>query len=182
MILDAFRLTDRVAIVTGSGHGIGRAIALALADAGAHVVCSARTQQDIDETAAQVRAAGREALAVRCDVLETAQLENLAERDARAPRTDRRPRQQRGRHGPAAGAGALRARVREDRALQPHEPVPADQLVVPRMVKIAGSGAIVNISSGASVQVVGGMPYGGAKAGLDQMTRMLARSSRPRCA
>src|SRR5262247_162996 len=77
MILDAFRLTGQVALVTGSGHGIGRAIALAYADAGANVICSARTQADIDETAAQVRARGREALAVRCDVLHTEQLEAL---------------------------------------------------------------------------------------------------------
>ena len=77
VILDQFRLTDRVALVTGSGHGIGRAIAVALAEAGAHVVCCARTQETIDETAALVQARGRRALAVRCDVLHTDQLEHL---------------------------------------------------------------------------------------------------------
>ena len=77
MILDSFRVTDKVAIVTGAGRGIGRAIAVALAEAGADVAVAARTQKDIDETAAQVGAAGRTGVAVQCDVLETAQLENL---------------------------------------------------------------------------------------------------------
>src|SRR4030095_8133455 len=79
MILDSFRVTDKVEIVTGSGHGIGRPIAVALAEAGADVVVAARTQKDIDETAAQVAAVGRTGVAVQCDVLETVQLEHLVQ-------------------------------------------------------------------------------------------------------
>jgi 7-alpha-hydroxysteroid dehydrogenase len=80
MILDRFKLTDRVAIVTGAGRGIGAGIARAFAEAGADVVCSARSVDQIEETAEAVRSFGRRALAVPCDVTQTEQLETLVAR------------------------------------------------------------------------------------------------------
>src|SRR5438105_4626152 len=80
MILDRFRLTDKVAIVTGASAGIGRASALAFADAGAHVVLAARTPARLEHAAADIRGRGRRALAVACDVNDAAQLEQVVSR------------------------------------------------------------------------------------------------------
>ncbi len=58
MILDRFRMDDKVAVVTGAGRGIGAATALALAEAGADVLLAARTESQLDEVAAEVEQAG----------------------------------------------------------------------------------------------------------------------------
>jgi 3-oxoacyl-[acyl-carrier protein] reductase len=64
-----------VAFVTGGGRGIGRAVAIALARAGARVASCSRTLSDVEEVAAEIRAAGGDALALECDVADPAQVE-----------------------------------------------------------------------------------------------------------
>ena len=72
-------LTGRVALVTGGGAGIGRGIALVLARSGADVVIADIDLQRADETAKAVRAAGRRALGVASDVMDTAQVRAAVE-------------------------------------------------------------------------------------------------------
>jgi len=75
-----FDLTQRVAVITGSSRGIGRAIAEAMARAGARVVVSSRKPAACEGVVEAIRAAGGEAIAVPCNVAERAQLEALVAR------------------------------------------------------------------------------------------------------
>ncbi len=72
-----FGLDGRVAVVTGAGKGIGRGIALCLAEAGADVVVAARTVADVESVAEEIRAMGRNAAGVPTDVTVPEQLERL---------------------------------------------------------------------------------------------------------
>ena len=67
---DLFRIDDKVALVTGGGRGLGRAMANALAQAGADVVVVARREADLKETVAQVEAHGRRGVTVPGDVVD----------------------------------------------------------------------------------------------------------------
>jgi 3-oxoacyl-[acyl-carrier protein] reductase len=73
------QLTNQVAVVTGAGRGIGRAIALKFAAEGADVVCVSRTQENSEKVAAEVRALGRKAWAVALDVSDAAAVNTTAE-------------------------------------------------------------------------------------------------------
>jgi 7-alpha-hydroxysteroid dehydrogenase len=77
-ILDRFALTDHVAVVTGAGRGIGAATAIALAEAGADVLISSRTEAQLQEVAQRIEQAGRRAVVVPADLSRTDEVAALA--------------------------------------------------------------------------------------------------------
>jgi NAD(P)-dependent dehydrogenase (short-subunit alcohol dehydrogenase family) len=72
-----FDLTDKIALVTGAGRGVGRTVALALAAAGADIVACARTAPEIEALSTEVRSLGRRAEAIVTDVIDEASCEHL---------------------------------------------------------------------------------------------------------
>ncbi len=78
-----FSLDGRVAVVTGGGTGIGRGTALVLAEHGADIVLAARRLEPLEDTAAEITARGRRALAVSTDVTQPSQCEQLIDTTVR---------------------------------------------------------------------------------------------------
>lgn len=78
MILDALKLDGKVAIITGAGRGLGRAMAVKFAEAGADIVAASRTQAQLDETAELVRKTGRKCMIVPTDVTDSAAVNAMA--------------------------------------------------------------------------------------------------------
>lgn len=78
-ILDRFTVTDHVAVVTGAGRGIGAATAIALAEAGADVLISSRTEGQLKDVAAQIESIGRRAVVVPANLAHTDEVAGLAQ-------------------------------------------------------------------------------------------------------
>src|SRR6185437_14002379 len=183
MILDRFRVTGQAAVVTGAGRGIGAATAIALAQAGADVLISARTEDQLAKVAREIETAGRRAVVVTAD---------LSDLDAAA--------------GLAAAAAAAfggldivvnnvgGALPRPFLATKPRHLADAFQFnvgIAHRLTQAAvpcllagqgqGQGVVINISSVMGrVAGRGYLAYGTAKAALAHYTRLAAADLAPR--
>jgi 3-oxoacyl-[acyl-carrier protein] reductase len=177
-LIDQFDLTGRVAVVTGSGQGIGRAIAWGLADAGCDVVLNARRIDDLEVTAAGVRERGRETLIVAGDIRDLS--EELADRTMeRFGRIDIWVNN-------VGGSDEKTTRTLIDtpddvfRAQLELNLTSAFQGCKAAAKRMQPGSSIVNISSGAGMR---GSPYTGAyaaaKAGMNNLSETLALELAP---
>jgi 7-alpha-hydroxysteroid dehydrogenase len=181
VILDRFLIVDRVAVVTGAGQGIGRGIALGLAEAGADVVLAARTRSDLEEVAAGIESRGRRALVVLTDVTDSAALEHLvAQTIGQFGRLDILVNNAGGAM-PRAAMDTSEGFLERAFRFNVTAAFVLTKLAARQMVETSGGGAVVNISSrAASMTQTSFVAYGASKAALDRMTRNIAPELAPR--
>lgn len=177
MILDALKLDGKVAIITGAGRGLGRAMAAKFAEAGADIVAASRTQSQLEETAAIVRKTGRKCLIVPTDVTASAAVNAMAQTAIKEMgRIDILINNA---GGGDETAGKSIAEITDEqwrRGLDTNltSQFYAARAVIPAMVK-QNRGKIINLASGYGLR--GGKHnymYACAKGGVIQLTRSLA--------
>lgn len=169
------QLEGKTALVTGGGRGIGRAIALAFAREGADVCVTARSKEQVEGVAAEIRALGPGALAETCDVARRDQVEAMVDSAALALGTiDILVNN--------AGGGRERTAVGEDDPDNWARVIDINLLgtyyccraVLPYMKK-AGGGTVINVGSGMGHQArATNSSYNAAKAAVWMFTRCLA--------
>ncbi|MDE2777594.1 MAG: SDR family NAD(P)-dependent oxidoreductase [Chloroflexota bacterium] len=173
-------LEGKVAVITGAGRGIGRALASGFAAQGAKVVCAARTSAQIDETVHAIRDSGGDAIAVPCDVGDAAAVEHLyAETRARFGGIDIVVAN--------AGGNFARASVEESDIADWELTVRVNLIGVYFTCKYAiadmkgQGGHIIVVGSGVGHRVVdeAHSAYGASKAGAWMFVRALAAELRP---
>jgi NAD(P)-dependent dehydrogenase (short-subunit alcohol dehydrogenase family) len=168
-------LTGKVAVITGGGRGIGRAIALKFAGEGAAVVVAARTTSEIESVAREITEAGARALAVPTDVAKEEACDHLIHAsEAQFGRVDILVNNG-GEYGPVKPVEEITP-AEWDRVIAVHlrGSYMLTRLVLPGMYA-RGSGVVLNISGLSAKSAFGwGSPYAAAKAGMLGMTRVVA--------
>jgi 7-alpha-hydroxysteroid dehydrogenase len=181
MILDKFRLDDKVAVITGGGRGLGAAIALAFAEVGADVLIASRTQSELDAVAEKIRATGRRAHAVVADL---AHPEVTAELAGKAVEAFGRLDIVVNNVGGTMPNTLLTTSTKDLKDAFTFNVATAHALTVaavPLMLEHSGGGSVINISSTMGRLAGRGFAaYGTAKAALSHYTRLAALDLCPR--
>jgi NAD(P)-dependent dehydrogenase (short-subunit alcohol dehydrogenase family) len=173
-VLDKFSLAGKVALVTGAGKNLGRELALALAEAGADVAVTSRTEKEVQDTAREIRVKGRKACAAAVDVCLPGQVADLV----------RNVVSELGRIDILVNNAATRCTKpildmseEEWRTVIDSNMTSAFlccRAVGPIMIR-QGGGRIINIASRIGLRgMANRVPYCSAKGGLIQLTRALA--------
>jgi NAD(P)-dependent dehydrogenase (short-subunit alcohol dehydrogenase family) len=175
-----FRLDGRVAVITGAGTGIGRGVALVLAEHGADIVLAARRREPLEETARDVERLDRRALVVPTDVTDVDQCERLVSSTVDAfGRLDILVNN---------AGGSTTKPIAAWTPEEWHDVVDLNlgsvwflsRFAVAPMIE-QGKGAIVNISSGSSMFAFPiGAPYGASKAAVNNLTASFAAAWTPK--
>lgn len=177
------QLAGKIALVTGAGRGIGKAIAIGFARAGAHIIAVSRTLPEIEETVRTAKFAGRRALAIQADVSQVEDVERFAQQ----------VRSHFGRLDILVNNAALRM---NHLGKQNSYYVPFTNLTVDDwdntinvnlrgpflcirellpLLRTNGAGSIINISAGGGKRgMAGRVPYCASKFGLEGLTQSLA--------
>ena len=182
-ILELFNLKDDVAVVTGAGKGIGKGIAIALAEAGSNVVLASRTENDLNEVQKEIKKIGREAIVVPIDVTNPNSFEDLSEKALKefgkistwvnnaGGLPDGTPR-----YLTKTSFEEFEAQINLNFTAVFNGSVTAAK-------KMQEGGAIINISSSSSKNMQGNLkngPYGASKAAVNSLTATLALELAPK--
>ena len=175
MTTSSFDLSNKIAVITGAGRGLGAAMAEGLAGAGAQVVCAARTQSEIQKTADRITANGGKAIARCFDATDRDSCQGLIDSTC----------EKFGRIDVMVVNHGIGTTVRAEDITEDEWRETMDinltgcfncaQTAGKRMIKQGHGGSIILISSNASIVAYKGMTnYSVSKAGVDHLCRQLA--------